>query len=425
MRGIILCFLRSATKTIYFHKNDMNNKQTINCIIKKYNIEETKRCPFPTGILSVNLKTLESNIEEIKKYANKVSSGNNVKFLFPIKANAYGHGIIPVAKFIENRKICDYFGVAHLQEATELRRNGIKTPILILGQSFCEGKHLKTIVENEIEQEISDEELLHSLNTGAKKLNKIAKIHLSIDTGMGRDGILFDNISPFLDKIQKCKNIQLVGVMTHFSIADVNDKFSIKYTSNQIELFTRAKNMIIGKFSSDIIFHASNSAGTIEHFTSIFDMIRPGIASYGYPEHDFGLQLKPVMELKTRISLIKKYPRGHCIGYGCTYKAKKENEYIGIAPIGYGDGLNRLLSNRLDIIINGKKEKSVGRISMDQFTVTVGKNTKVGDEIIIIGDYGEISLSAYNIAPQIDSITYEVLCNLGNSRRMRHKYIYK
>lgn len=403
----------------------MGNMRNINKIIEKYNIEEIKRCPFPTGILLINLNTLKSNILEIKKYANKVSRGNNVKFLFPIKANAYGHGMIPVAKFIENQKICDYFGVAYLQEAMELRQNGIKTPILILGQSFCEHKHLETIVQNEIEQEISDEQLLYALNTEARKLNKIAKIHLSIDTGMGREGVLFDNISSFLDKIQTCKNIQLVGVMTHFPMADANDKFSRKYTDKQIRLFAKIKNMIADKFSNDIIFHTANSGGTIEHSASIFDMIRPGIASYGYPTHNLGINLKPVMELKTKISLIKKYPGGHCIGYGCTYKVKKENEYIGIVPIGYGDGLNRLLSNRLSVIINRKKERSVGRISMDQFAVSVNKNTKVGDEVIIIGNYGKLFLSANVIASQIDSIAYEVLCNLGNSKRLRHEYVNK
>jgi len=402
----------------------MNNKQSISHIIEKYNIKEIERCPFPTGILYVDLNVLQSNIEEIKKHTSKVRPRNNVKFLFPIKANAYGHGIIPVAKFIENQKICDYFGVAHLQEAMELRQNEIKIPILILGQSFCEHKQLKAIVQNEIEQEISDEQLLYALNNEAKKLNKIAKIHLSIDTGMGRNGVLFDNISPFLDKILKCENIQLVGVMTHFPIADVSDKFSIKYTSNQIECFTKVKNMIIGKFSGDITFHTSNSGGTIEHTANIFNMIRPGIASYGYPEHNFGLQLKPVMELKTKISLIKKYPKGHCIGYGCTYKTQEESENIGIVPIGYGDGLSRSLSNKLTLIINGRKEKSLGRLSMDQFATSVGKNTQVGDEVIIIGSKGKIFTSVYDVASKSDTITYEVLCNLGNAKRIRHEYVY-
>jgi len=153
-------------------------------------------------------------------------------------------------------------------------------------------------------------------------------------------------------------------------------------------------------------------------------MIRPGIASYGYPEHNFGLQLKPVMELKTKISLIKKYPKGHCIGYGCTYKTQEESENIGIVPIGYGDGLSRSLSNKLTLIINGRKEKSLGRLSMDQFATSVGKNTQVGDEVIIIGSKGKIFTSVYDVASKSDTITYEVLCNLGNAKRIRHEYVY-
>lgn len=402
----------------------MNNTHPISHIIEKYNIKEIERCPFPTGILSVHLNILESNIEEIKKYANKVRLQHTVKLLFPIKANAYGHGMIPVAKFIEHQKTCDYFGVACLQEALELRQNKITTPILILGQSFCEQEHLQTIIQNEIEQEISDEQLLYALNNEAKKLNKIAKIHLSVDTGMGRDGVLFEKLPQFLHNIQTCEHIQLVGVMTHFSVADVRDEFSIAYTNDQIERFTKIKQMIIGTFSEDILFHASNSSGTIEHAASICNMIRPGIASYGYPAHTSGLQLKPVMELKTKISLIKEYPKGHAIGYGCTYRTQKENERIGIVPIGYGDGLNRLLSNKLTLIINGRKEKSIGRLSMDQFTTSVGNNTQVGDEVIIIGSHGNISTSAYDIASKSDTIPYEVLCNLGNAKRIRHEYLY-
>ncbi|HBM16655.1 MAG TPA: alanine racemase [Lentisphaeria bacterium] len=398
--------------------------QKIDRIIEKCNTEEIKLCPFPTGILSINLNKLESNIIKIIKFVNRIGNKNNVKFLLPVKANAYGHGMIPVAKFIEYKKICTYFGVSHLKEALELRENGIKNSILIIGQSSCEYKFLKCIVQNEFEQEISDEQLLYALDAEAKEVNRMAKIHLSVDTGMGRCGILVRNIHNFVDKIKKCKNTQLVGVMTHFPVADVNEEFAIKYTNKQIEIFTKVKNMITSKFSNDIIFHASNSAGTVKYSSSIFDMIRPGIASYGYPGHDLGIPLDPVMEFKTKISLIKEYPKGHCIGYGCTYTTKKKDERIGILPIGYGDGLNRLLSNKLAVIVNGKKEKSIGAISMDQLAISVGKNTQINDEVIIIGRHGKNSFSAYNIASQIGSIPYEVLCNLGNAKRIRHEYIY-
>jgi len=400
------------------------NNQKINNFIEQLNTEEISRCPFPTGILTVNLRKLESNIAKITKFANKAGNNSDIKFLFPIKANAYGHGMIPIAKFIEHKKLCAYFGVAHLQEACDLRENGITSPILILGQSFYENKHIRYILQNNIEQEISDERLLYALNAEAKKQNKIANIHLSVDTGMGRCGVLYKDVFSFLDKIKECKNVQLKGAMTHFSVADENNSDSIKFTNEQIERFIKVKNIVTKNFSNEIIFHAANSGATIEHPASIFNMIRPGIATYGYPEHSLGISLEPIMELKTKISLIKKYPKGHTIGYGGTYKTQKENEYIGIVPIGYGDGLNRSLSNKLTLIINGREEKSIGRLSMDQFTVSVGNDTQIGDEVIIIGGSGKFSISARDIALKSNTITYEVLCNLGNAKRIQHQYIY-
>ncbi len=392
-------------------------------ILDQYNLEEKKRCPFPTGIVKVYFDRLESNISQLSKFAEN-KKGKRVKFLLPIKANGYGSGMLPVAKVLEHKKLCDYFGVAHLQEAFNLRENGILTPILIMGQSSCDQEHLKYIIQNNIEQAISDSKLLRFLDKEAKKINKIAKIHLLVDTGMGRCGVLFKNISEILDQIYDCKNIELTGVMTHFSVADVQEKDEIKYTEEQINKFEQVKEKVIKKFpNKNIIFHTSNSGGVIENPSSIFDMIRPGIAVYGYPEHSMGLDLKPIMDMTSSLTLIKKYPKGHAIGYGRTYEAK-ENEHIAIVPIGYGDGLNRSLSNKLTILVNGKKVKSVGRISMDQFSILVGSNAKAGDEVVIIGEQNGIINNAYDISRQAGTITYEVICNLGNAKRIRHEYFY-
>lgn len=398
------------------------NGRDITQITNGYNACEIERCPFPTGILKVNLNRLESNILSLNRFANE-QTGRNIKFLFPIKTNAYGSGMIPVAKFVELKKLCTYFGVACIQEAMDLRKNGIVTPILIMSQSFCELTHLEYIVRNDIEQAISDKPLLHGLNAAAKKLSKIAKIHLDIDTGMGRCGALCEDVPTLLEKIGECKNIRLVGVMTHFSVADVDEPDAVKYTKKQIKLFNEIKNHVLEKFPHEnIIFHTSNSGGVINHAPSIFDMIRPGIATYGYPEQDNGLSLQPIMEVTTKISLIKTFLKKHSIGYGCTYKTRSDNERIAIIPVGYGDGLSRSLSNKLTPIVNGKKAKSVGRISMDQLAIGVDKNTNVGDEVIIIGERDGISNTAYDLAAQSNTITYEVLCNLGNATRMRHEY---
>lgn len=396
--------------------------QSIKKLITKLNTDEIKLCAFPSGILEINLKQLELNILELTKFANRQQK---TKFLFPIKANAYGHGMIPLAKFIEAKKLCDYFGVANCQEALELRENKIKTPILILGQTINDSKSLKYIIKNNIEQAISDETLLFSLEKEAKKINKTAKIHLLVDTGMGRGGVLTENTPKLLEKIKLCKNIKLVGVMTHFSVADETNPEALNHTRQQIEKFKKLKNLINQNFPNEnIIFHSANSAGTLNYSTQLFDMIRPGIATYGYPEKKTILKLKPILELKSKIILLKKYPKAYSLGYGRTYETKKTNEIIGIVPVGYGDGLSRALSNKFNPIINGKKRKCVGRISMDQFSVLVDKNSKINDEVVIIGNQNKTAITAHDLAKLANTISYEVLCNLGNSKRLRHRYIY-
>ncbi|MCK5460007.1 alanine racemase [Candidatus Parcubacteria bacterium] len=395
-------------------------------IINYYNKKETERRPHPTGILKVNLRALESNIKKIHAFAS-VSVGKKLKFLLPIKGNGYGSGLIPIAKFVEKKQLCDYLGVAHFKEAYELKRAGIQMPILVLAQSFLKPDQIGYIVKYNIEQAISHKNLLRELNREAKKQNRIADIHLKVDTGMGRLGVFAKDTLSFIKEINKCKNIRLTGVITHFSVADINSSKQFAYTEQQIKIFTKLKEQIIvSAQNNNIIFHAANSAGTLKHPSSLFNMIRPGIASYGYPErygNGLFLKLRPIMQVITRIAIIKIYPKGRSIGYGRTYISKR-GERIAIAPIGYADGLNRGLSNRLTPIVNNKRARSIGRISMDQFCVKVGKRAKAGDEVVIIGQSGRISNSAHDIADQINTISYEILCNFGSAKRMRHEYCY-
>ncbi|MFC1612925.1 alanine racemase [Patescibacteria group bacterium] len=436
--------------------------------INNYNKLEKKRCPYPTGILKVHLRQLEKNINKIKKFADK-KAGKKLKFLLPVKGNGYGSGMIPISKFVGQKKLCDYLGVEHLQEAYELKKEGIKMPILILGQSFYTSEHIAYIVKNNIEQTVSDLKLLNELNTEAKKQNKIVKIHLNIDTGMGRLGILACDTSKFINNIKDCKNVRLAGVMTHFPVSDVPNSADTEYTKQQIADFNELKHAICGHamacpYLNNILFHASNSGGTLEYEAGLFDMIRPGIATYGYPElygNGLSLGLKPIMEITTQIALIKTYKKGASIGYGRTYTTKN-GESIAIVPIGYADGLNRKLGNRMSknstkaifviphlmrnpvssanfkisgsrvkrgmtifkqtatIIINGKNRQIAGRISMDQFSVIVDKKSKIGDKVVIIGKGN----TARDIADQIGSIPYEVLCSFGNAKRLRHEWVY-
>ena len=395
-------------------------------IINHYNKTEAGLCPYPTGICKINLFALESNIKKLRAFAN-ARSRKKLKFLLPIKGNGYGSGMIPIAKFVETKELCDYFGAAHFEEAYELIKADIQTPILILAQSFLKSDQISYIVKYNIEQAVSDKSLLRKLNTEAKKQKKIINIHLNIDTGMGRLGVFAKGALSLVSEINKHKNVCLAGVMTHFSVADVNNSKQSVYTKQQIKIFTKLRKQIFdGAQNSNIIFHAANSAGMLEYPSSLFDMIRPGIATYGCPErygNGLSLKLKPIMEVATKIVMIKTYPKGHSIGYGRTYSAK-QGERIAIAPIGYADGLNRSLSNKLTPIVNGRKTQSLGRISMDQFCLKAGKKIKAGDKVIIIGQNNKYSNSAHDLADQINTIPYEILCSFGNAKRIRHEYCY-
>jgi len=389
-------------------------------LLNQLNKLEISKCRFPTGVINIHLDRLAKNIKVIKDRV-KVNSGTSPLFLLPVKSNAYGHGIIPVSKYVESEKLCDYFGVATLQEALILRKNGIKKPILVLGQISLTEDSLREPIQNNIEVEVSDLQTMKQLNSIAESIRQKARIHISIDTGMGRTGALPKDVPDIIKALKSCKSTILFGVMTHFSVADEMDAGNKNYTNNQIETFQKVKEEFIKHIKSPIIFHTSNSAGALLQAKSIFDMIRPGIASYGYPDENIE-SISPAMEIKSSLTLIKSFPKGSSIGYGRTYNTESDDERIGVVPVGYGDGLSRALSNSFEVIINGARRKSVGRISMDQCAVKVGAGDKVGDDVTIMGKNGNESIDARELARQANTIPYEVLCNMGSSTRLRHEY---
>lgn len=391
-------------------------------IIKEQNEVEKLQCPFPTGTMRIYLNRLAKNIQTIVSNVSKQRSRPPL-FLLPIKANAYGSGMIPVARYVEQSKLCAYLGVAHPGEAFLLRNSGIIMPILSMGEPHQNEEEIRLLIEQNIEQSVSSESTLYFLNTVATKMNKKIKIHLDIDTGMGRTGIFPRDLEMFLEALRECVYVELVGVMTHFSVSDSLLQEDIAYTKKQIDVFNDVRNTISRAYAGvPIVFHTSNSSGCVGVHTDVFDMIRPGIAVYGYGEYGQNVELQPVMELTTKITLIKQYPKDHCIGYGCTYKTKKDGEKIAIIPIGYGDGLSRSLSNIIHFLVNGKQARSVGRISMDQCALLVDEDVCVGDEVIIVGTQGNVKQDASDIAKLTGTISYEVLCTLGNSSRVRCEY---
>lgn len=351
----------------------------------------------------VNLDNLAHNFNQIKKMLSPAT-----RIMVCVKADAYGHGLIPVSRKLVSCGV-DYLAVASIDEGIKLRQVGINLPILILGLILK--KDIAPIFKYNLTTTVCDEELACALNSKARMLGSNAAVHIKVDTGMGRIGVLHQDAHELVKRIYKLKHINIEGMFTHFAFADMNWDF----TSYQIRLF----NDLIRKLDKEDIrvplIHSANSMGVIGYKTSHFNMVRPGLVIYGlYPRKDLKLNLKPVLSLKTKVLFVKKLPKGYGVSYGHDYITKK-NTTIVTLPIGYGDGYPRNLSNRAPVLIKGKRFKISGRICMDQIMVDVGNlKIRVGDGAILIGSQGRNKVTVEELACLCDTIPYEIVCGLGS-----------
>lgn len=351
----------------------------------------------------VNLGNLAHNFQQVKRIL-----APRVKVMVTVKADAYGHGLIPVAKRLVSCGI-DFFGVASIDEGIQLRRAQIKNPILILGIMLKED--ITPVFKYKLTPTVCTLDLACALDKMAAKNRTLLKVHIKVDTGMGRIGVLPLNAETLVKKIHKLKHLEIEGVFTHFAFADMNRDFTL----HQIELFQR----LIAKLETERIrprfVHCANSMGVIGYDCGHFNMVRPGLVIYGiYPKKDERLKLRPVLSLKTRIVYHKRIPRGHGISYGHTYVTKKETT-VATLPIGYGDGYPRNLSNIGPVLIKGERFKISGRVCMDQMMVDVADTpVKVGQEAVLIGRQGKNKITAEELADLSGTIPYEIVCGLGN-----------
>ncbi|KMT21113.1 alanine racemase [Clostridium cylindrosporum] len=363
----------------------------------------------------INLDNLRHNFKEVKSLVN------SKKIFGVIKADAYGHGAIEVARVLREEGI-DYFAVAVITEAMELRRNDFNEPILVLG--YTPATFADQIVENDITQTVFNYELAKAISDEAINQEKMAKIHIKIDTGMGRLGYSdSDNIIEEIKKIKALPNIFVEGIFSHFSTADEENK---EFSYLQLEKF----NEIIKRLESEGIIieikHIANSGAITSIDESYLDAVRPGIILYGYyPSDEINksvLDLKPVMTLKSNVVYVKEVEAGTPISYGRKFIANEKMK-IATIPIGYADGFTRLLFNKASVIINGALCPVVGKICMDQCMVDVTKceSVNVSDEVIIMGESTGINVNAEIIANKLDTISYEVLCMV--SKRVPRVYI--
>jgi alanine racemase len=363
----------------------------------------------------INLDNLEHNMKAIKDVCR------SKEIISVIKADAYGHGAIETAPIVlENG--ATRLAVAVITEALELRNGGITAPILILG--FTPLNYAKEIAENDIEVTVYNYEYAEALSMEAKKYNKVIKIHIAVDTGMGRIGFLPNEDSVnHVYKISKLSNIIIEGLFSHFSSSDELEK---KYTDKQMENFLWFDYKLKEKNVNINIRHIGNSAAVIDLPNMHLDAVRPGIIIYGYYPSDEvkkqNINLKPVMALKASVTHVKTLPIGESISYGRTFITERESR-IATIPIGYADGYTRLLSGKGKVIINGKFAPVVGRICMDQCMIDVTgiEGVKQGDEVVLMGESGELSITADDLAEAIGSINYEVICMI--SKRVPRVFI--
>jgi alanine racemase len=364
----------------------------------------------------VHLNRFLANIDAVK-----ARIGRERRICVPIKADAYGHGALEIAKTSLEAGVC-CFGVATAQEGTELRRGGITAPVVLFSQSHPE--QIPEILASGLIPFVSDTQFADALNEQAENIK--LPVHIKVDTGMGRIGCPAEDTLALARHIRDCSHLELAGIATHFAVSDSADDVDIAYTQKQISLFKEAVNAVKNTGIDPGIVHAANSGAVILHPDSWFDMVRPGIFLYGYKTVEETknfpyepIKVQPVMELRTTVVLIKKIKKGESVSYGRTWTASKDT-CIAVLPVGYADGFPRLLSNKWQAVIGGKTYPLAGRICMDQCCVDLGPQTDVKrwDEAVI---FGGCASDAAALAAAIGTIPYEITCNIN--KRVPRIYI--
>jgi alanine racemase len=354
----------------------------------------------------VDHAALRWNLRQIRE---KVGSG--IKILSMVKANAYGHGATAAARTLAGAG-GDAFGVATLEEGVELRQAGIRAPILVLAGAYAD--QLEEFLTHSLIPVVHDLDTTKRLEKALQQRGSTLNVHLKIDTGMGRLGLVAAETAEWVGEVKKLKAIRIAGVFSHFSHAESVEG---DYTRQQLDIFNRVVDQLRAENIRPPLVHLANSAATIALPAAYFDMVRPGIMLYGvYPSPAMASQivLKPVLAWKTKILQLKKVPAGTSVSYGQTFITKRES-LIATLPIGYADGYPRLLSNRGEVLIGGQRAAVAGRVCMDltMIDVTDIRNVKQGDEVVLLGRQGDAEISADQIAAWANTISYEILTSIG------------
>lgn len=337
-----------------------------------------------------------------------------------VKADAYGHGLVPIA----NRAVeagCAMLGVACVDEGLALRDAGVAAPIVVLTRPHEEG--IRAAVAAGLRLTISDLGTAKLIGEYARKANKIVPVHCKVDTGMGRQGFAPNRFPDDAEYITRLSHIDIEAVCTHFPVADEPEN---PFNAAQLKLFKQVVKQCERQGLPHAFVHAANSPAVVTLPGAAFDMVRPGLMTYGVwptasPPDD--IPLRPVLRWETRIVLIKQLDAGHSVGYGATYTAARPTR-MALLPVGYADGYRFALANRADVLIRGKRCPVIGRISMDQMAVDITQlpevGVAVGDTATLIGEDGDEAITAAELAERAGTIPYDILTGIG--RRVDRVY---
>jgi alanine racemase len=385
------------------------------------------------AVAEISLSAIAYNLKFVKKIVK------NLPVIAVVKADAYGHGAVEVSKRLIKEGI-SYLAVAYTSEAIELRDAGIPAPIIVL---FDRGD-IKEFLDYKLIPVIYDVDTALFFSNEARKRGVTIKVHVKVDTGMGRLGLSGNNVVNDLIKISEMKGIELAGLLSHFSEADLSD---MSYAVLQLDRFNKIRKAISKKLKRTIFSHMANSAAVLTFTDAYLDAVRPGLMLYGYSPIDYNqnppypslekrgkgdfesggqgwegdpvaLTLVPAMKIKTRILCIRSMPPGSPISYGRTFISKRPSR-IGVLPLGYADGYSRLFSNNAEVIVRGKRVPVVGRICMDltMTDLTDVRGVRENDEVIIMGKQGKESITAQELAYRANTISYEILTSLGGKSK--------
>lgn len=360
--------------------------------------------------LEVDLLAIHSNALAIKTHTGK-------KLIAVVKANAYGHGAIDVSNKLQDE--VDMFAVATVEEALELRDEGIYNPIFVLFPP--NPLYAESIVQNQFITAVDNWHIIKMLSfmknifdTG-KELTSRVRVHVDINTGMNRSGIYYKEASSYLKELNTLSEIHVTGMFTHLATAEEPDK---SFSHQQLQRF----NSVVENVSEDIMKHAANSAAALAIPESYYDAVRPGLSLYGiYPGNEKPIPLEPALTWKAYICWIEEIKAGEGVSYGLTYVATSRTRVAGI-HVGYGDGYPRALSNRGEVLIGGKRHPIIGQICMDLMVVKLEQTNEVsvGQEVVLLGKQEQEEISVNELAEKADTIPYEILTRIG--KRVRRIY---